>query len=126
MVAGMRLLVTAFAFAALASAAQGQALHDPMRPPGADGGSGDQPQEGPVLQSIILSAGRHLAVISGRTYHTGDRVGDAQVAAISANTVTLNLAGETKVLTLLPDSVARSSPGADKLAGKRTGSEERR
>jgi MSHA biogenesis protein MshK len=132
MAAGMKLLVTALAALAtisLASVAWAQVLYDPMRPPGADGGSADQP-EGPVLQSIILSAGRSLAVISGRPYRIGDRLGDARIAAISANTVTLKQAGETKVLTLLPDSVVRSSVGADKRADKRadkkTGSEERR
>jgi MSHA biogenesis protein MshK len=122
----MKLLFIALALFVAASSGQAQVLYDPTRPPGPDGAAADPSQDGMVLQSVVLSAGRNLAVISGRTYRTGDRIGDARIVAISANTVTLKEAGKTKVLTLLPDSVVRTGAGADKRAGKKTGSEERR
>ena len=128
MAIGMKPAVAALALATLAPAAGAQVLIDPMRPPSYADAASDQSPDSIVLQSIILSAGRKLAVINGRTYRAGDRLGDARIAAISANSVTLKQGKETKVLTLLPDSVARSSGGADKRASRKSGAgpEERR
>ncbi len=107
----MKLFAAALAFIAFVAAAHAQALHDPMRPPSyasaaaADAVSG--PQDGIVLQSIVLSAGRKLAVIGGRTYRTGERLGEARITAISAHSVTLREAGKTRVLSLLPAAARR-------------------
>ncbi len=119
----MKLMAASLALLALAAVARAQALNDPMRPPSyaaaADAASG--PQEGMVLQSIVLSSGRKLAVISGRTYRTGDRLGEARIAAISANAVTLRQAGETRVLRLVPEAASRSPDGKDKRSGRKPG-----
>ncbi len=121
MAAGMKLLAASLALFSLVAAARAQALSDPMRPPSyaaaagaADTVSGDPAQGGIVLQSIIVSAGRKLAVINGRAYRTGDRFGEARIAAISASAVTLRQAGKTRVITLLPDATRKPVVGEDK------------
>jgi len=69
----MRMLTTCCAAAGLVLAAMAQAenLPDPTKPPvgyaqGAAAGSG------PVLQSILISPTRRVAVISGKTLHVGE------------------------------------------------------
>ena len=37
----------------------------------------------PVLQSVLLSSSRKLAVISGKTYNVGDKVGEATLLKVS-------------------------------------------
>ena len=37
----------------------------------------------PVLQSVLLSSSRKLAVISGKTYKVGDKVGEATLLKVS-------------------------------------------
>ena len=103
--------VTNLAAVLLASAcwldtpAFGQALRDPTEPPGSEssarGGFATAPG-GPQLQSVILSEGRRLALIDGKTYQQGDKLGDATIAAISSNEVTLRGSAGTKVLKLYP------------------------
>ena len=82
-----------------------QGLGDPTQPPAQldpHRAAGEAPQ-GPVLQSVILSQGRNLAVISGRAYRAGDRVGEAMLVSIAPDGVTLREAGKLRVLKLLPD-----------------------
>ena len=97
------LLVAAFA----AGPAYAQALHDPMRPPSSSSTARDgdaRGPQGPVLQSVILSQGRKLALIDGKTYAGGDKVGDAKLIAISASEVTLRASAGNKVLRLTPEA----------------------
>jgi MSHA biogenesis protein MshK len=86
----------------------GQALRDPTEPPAsvalpARAGAAAALPSGPVLQSVIVSDGRRLALIDGKTYQAGDKLGNATVAAISGNEVTLRGADGTKVLKLYPN-----------------------
>ena len=103
--------VTNLAAVLLASAcwldtpAFGQALRDPTEPPAFVEGSaraGAPAASGPLLQSVILSEGRRLALIDGKTYQQGDKLGNATIAAISINEVTLRGSAGTKVLKLYP------------------------
>ncbi|MFH1045196.1 MAG: hypothetical protein V1796_09205 [Pseudomonadota bacterium] len=96
-----------FVAALAATTAFGQTLRDPTRPPsffepvreGEPGAS-----QGPVLRSVIVSPGRKRALIDGRTYAVGDKVGEAKLIAISASEVTLRESGGNKVLRLTPDA----------------------
>jgi cytoskeletal protein RodZ len=51
------------------------------------------------LQGISYQPGRSTAVINGKSVHTGDRLGEARITAITAESVTLVSAGQTNVLT---------------------------
>jgi MSHA biogenesis protein MshK len=99
-------------FVALPSAAQ--ALTDPTQPPNVSaaplpGAVGVSPTTGgPVLQSIMHAPGRHAAMIDGREVRIGDKVGEARVVAIDADSVRLREGSETRVMRLTPD--LRKSP----------------
>ena len=98
-------------------AAFGQALRDPTEPPsGAAARGGAQSAPEAVLQSVIVSGGRRLALIGGRTYQTGERVGDATVVSISSSEVILRDASGTRVLRLHPH-LERADAGS-KAAGR--------
>lgn len=43
----------------------------------------------PVLQSVLVSPSRKLAVISGKTYKVGDKVGNARLIKVSINEAVL-------------------------------------
>lgn len=82
-------------------------LRDPTRPPSfsesvREGES--RASRGPVLQSVIVSRGRKHALIDGKTYTVGDKVGEAKLIAISGSEVTLRESGGNKVLRLTPDA----------------------
>jgi MSHA biogenesis protein MshK len=56
----------------------------------------------PILQSTLVSPQRRLAIINGRSYTVGSRLGDAEVRAIYPNEVVLRRGGQEQVLRLLP------------------------
>lgn len=88
----------------LASAGFAENLPDPTRPTGAayaDANAVNVPA-GPVLQSVLTSAGRKVAIINGQTVKQGDMVGDARVSRIADAEVVLTRGGETQVLKLFP------------------------
>jgi len=101
--------------------AASQVLHDPTEPPSAGplSASAAPAEAGTTLQSVIVSEGRKLAMIDGRMYRAGDKVGDATVMAISANEVTLRGPEGIKVLKLYaslkkPAAGARPGPAGGK------------
>ncbi len=59
-----------------------------------------QPAANFKLQGIFYRPSSPSAVVNARTVFIGDSVGSAKVRAIDERTVTLDIAGETKVLTL--------------------------
>jgi MSHA biogenesis protein MshK len=86
------------------SAAIAEELPDPTRPPagfGQNQGETGAPA-GPVLQSILISPTRRIAIISGKTVKAGDKFGDARVVAINANDVILKSGKSQQVLKLYP------------------------
>ena len=111
---------TAAAAATLAmGGVYGQLLTDPTRPPSAlsapqdtsSGGIQEDAPRGSQLQSVLLSRGRKLAVISGETVPLGGMVGEAKLVRITETEVTLKKGDETEVLKLFP--------GIDKQPSKR-------
>ncbi len=102
--------VLLLAASSAASAAFAQALRDPTRPPSVvlaePGGEarGSAGAGGMVLQSVIVSGGRRLALIDGRTYTVGDKIGEAKLISISGSEVILRESGGRKVLRLTPNA----------------------
>jgi MSHA biogenesis protein MshK len=84
--------------------AAAEILRDPTRPPNLEGtaldGGAQAIPAGPVLQSILISPGRKVAVISGQQVRLGDTVGDARVVRLTDSDVTLQRGKETQVLKL--------------------------
>jgi MSHA biogenesis protein MshK len=92
------------ASSAPAQGALGQSLSDPTRPPNVSAGPGAQGDaEAPttVLQSVLISPGRKLALINGSVVPLGGRVGDATLASISESAVVLKYSDRTEVIKLL-------------------------
>lgn len=100
-----------------AGLAQGQSLSDPTRPPGGSAApvpgqaSVEEVPAGTQLQSVLIAAGRRVAVINGTTVPLGGMVGEAKVIKISETEVVLRRGTETEVLKMYP--------GIDKQATKR-------
>lgn len=96
----------------VASAAFGQrgALVDPTRPPMIAVESADTEAlkpSGPRLQSVLISPGRRVAVISGSTVVQGGKYGNATVAAISEGSVLLRYADRNETLHLISGVLKR-------------------
>jgi MSHA biogenesis protein MshK len=98
------LLAGFLASSAPTHAALGQSLSDPTRPPNTSGAAGPQGDvEAPttVLQTILISPGRKLAVINGSVVALGGKVGDARLVSISESAVVLKYSDRTEVIKLL-------------------------
>lgn len=118
-IAGMRgilgaalLFVASSAFGVVAQ----ENLPDPTRPPSsfAVGGMGSPAaSSGPVLQSVLISSGRRIAVINGQTVHVGDKVGEARVAKISEGEVVLNDGKSLQTLKLFPGAEKQRTGGRE-------------
>jgi hypothetical protein len=90
-----------------------QVLNDPMRPPGQREAGGAAPVESRYrLDSIIIAPDRRRAIINGRQLSLGDWIGHARLVDIRATEVTLWIAGQSHVLTLLPLSIKKPSSEA--------------
>ena len=103
---GTAAALVALATLAAARPVSAQVLGDPTRPPSLSGlsfGAAAATPSGPVLQSIVLSPRRRLALIDGKLIGIGDRVGGATLVAIEIDSVRLREGRGTKVVKLLPD-----------------------
>ena len=93
-------------------------LPDPTRPPAAliaaDGEAVTPAQ--PVLQSVMISPKRSVAIISGQAVALGQVYGDARVVGISESEVVLRSGREVQTLRLFPDLEKR--PAAGGVMGK--------
>ena len=58
---------------------------------------------GPVLQSILISPKRHLAIISGQTVALYGKYGDQTLIKMSETEVVLRNGKELQTLKLFPD-----------------------
>ena len=104
-IAILRTAACASALAALCAfhSLAAEELVDPTRPPTGFGQfQADVVHTGPVLQSILISQTRRVAIISGKTVKAGDKYGDAQVVAIGENEVVLKTGKSQQVLKLYP------------------------
>ena len=112
-VAVLALLVAGTARAHAAASLSG--LADPTRPYAAGSGG-----TGLVLQSTLVSPLERIAVINGRTFTLGDRVGGAEIVGIRPYGVVLRRAGRQTVLPLLPTlNIERRSDDILPSAAKR-------
>lgn len=84
------------------TASQGQTLPDPTRPPASVILQGDHPEtvNVPVLQSVLISPTRKLAIISGKQVMVGELFGTARVIRISDNEVVLQDGKDKQTLKL--------------------------
>lgn len=103
---GMRILRIAALLAwmpGMVSAAMAQTLVDPTRPPGGLANTaGSAAVGGPVLQSVKLSPGQKIAVISGETVVLGGRYGEARLVRLTETEAVLKNGDDTTVLKLYP------------------------
>lgn len=83
-----------------------QGFADPTRPPAAleraPEGTDAAPAAGPVLQSVLISPARSLAIISGQSVTLGDKFGDARVVKITETEVQLRSSTGLQRLKLFP------------------------
>lgn len=97
----------ALSMLALSALAAGDAmLPDPTRPPDSMIGLSSSglplaPVE-PRLQSVMIGGGRRSAIIDGRQYKVGDKVGDARLVRISEGEVILSNSGGRQTMRLFP------------------------
>ena len=91
-------------------AAGGTAAVDPTRPPGGSGAgsaaeeSKEEAEGGDPLklESLLVGAGRRVAIISGQSVRVGERIRGFTVQNILRREVVLADGGETRVLRLGP------------------------
>lgn len=102
--------------AAVVAVAPAANLPDPTQPPAAlvaagSGNDGDVAQQ-PVLQSVMISPARRLAIISGQTVPLGGLYQGARLVRVSETEVVLRAGNETQTLRLFPELVKHSVPAA--------------
>ena len=86
---------------------------DPTRPPAAPGlaQEGTAPASGPVLQSVLISPGRTVAIISGKAVSIGEKFGEARVVGITESEVQLRNGTDLQTLKLFPGIEKRLTSG---------------
>jgi MSHA biogenesis protein MshK len=91
--------------ATLCSAVLAQTLSDPTRPPTVTGDASTNAEvfTGPVLQSILISPKRRLAIISGQTVALNSKYGEQTLIKVSETEVVLRNGKELQTLKLFPD-----------------------
>lgn len=91
----------------LSSVAFAESFVDPTRPPASLGvvesGAVTSEVKGPVLQSVLISKGRKMAVISGKTVRLGEKFGDARLVRITESEAVLKSGKDVQTLKLLPE-----------------------
>lgn len=93
------------------ASAQTGALPDPTRPPNV----GETPTTGAPaatgLQAVLLRPqGRSVAVINGQTVAVGDKVGEARLVSLTADTAVLSGPNGKEVLKLAPSVEKKQAP----------------
>lgn len=85
-------------------------LPDPTRPPASIEGTAPATPSGPALQSVLVSPGRTIAVISSQAVRVGDKFGDAYVVKITESEVLLRSGKHVQTLKLFPGPEKRLNP----------------
>jgi len=83
-----------------------EVLTDPTRPPTAmipASAMAAGTFSGPVLQSVLVSQGRKIAIISGKEVKVNDKYNGARVVRITDTEVVLRNGRQVQVLKLFPD-----------------------
>lgn len=117
-----RLLMVLATTGGMIASAGAQTLTDPTRPPGVLSSSAEDgvAAGGPVLQSVMLSQKRKVAVISGEMVVLGGRYGSSRLVRLTESEAVLKNGPETTVLRLYPMVEKRSSGSAKSGSGKTT------
>lgn len=107
-----------FALFTAASFASAENMPDPTRPPASlgvvqEGNAAAPVSSGPVLQSVLISPWRRIAIISGQTVAVGDKFGEARIVKISEGEVVLRNGNELQTLKLYPEIEKRNTPSRD-------------
>jgi MSHA biogenesis protein MshK len=96
-------------------ACEAQAFPDPMRPPAefvqqaTESRGSETPPDRPVLESILFSDQRRMAMISGKMVKVGDKVGPAVVTKITEEAVVLRADGKLETIRMFPNLEKRVS-----------------
>lgn len=97
-------------------------LVDPTRPSYGDATMEvEQQPSGPVLQSTFVSTSQRRAVISGKSYRVGDKLGAGVITDIAPYEVVLTQAGRETRLRLLPKVVKQAYIVKVPAAGQENG-----
>lgn len=112
--------------AMLSVSASAEILTDPTRPPAAllpaqMQASGEH--AGPVLQSVLVSRGRRIAIISGKEVKVNDKVGGARVVRITDTEVVLRNGKQVQRLKLFPDVSKQSVRAVGRKTVRKRGKE---
>ncbi len=84
----------------LASTAASSVLYDPTRPPGTQARATANSQRNLRLESVLIGNKRKVAIINGRRYTEGDRIGAGKVVNIQRRGVKIALPDKTLSLRL--------------------------
>ena len=113
MAGGMTMALALFLGVMTAGVAAAQGFSDPTRPPGGQAESADAVGPGgPVLQSVMLSPSRKVAVISGEMVVLGGRYGAAKLVRLTETEAVLKNGADVTVLRLHPLVEKRAAGGA--------------
>lgn len=96
-------------------------ITDPTRPPlVSKDAATDNPviNQGPALQSIIVSEGYKAAIISGKKVVLGANYGNAKLVQINETSVVLKTDTSTQVLKLFPGVEKVPAKESKKVSGK--------
>lgn len=101
--------------------ASAQGLSDPTRPPGGQSETAEAVGSGgPVLQSVMLSPSRKVAVISGEMVVLGGRYGSSKLVRLTETEAVLKNGADVTVLRLHPLVEKRAVSGAVKKSTVKT------
>ena len=109
--------IAALCLLAVANMGMAETLVDPTRPPAALNpalANASTVNTGPVLQSVLVSRGRKVAIISGKEVKLNEKFGDARVIRITETEVVLRRGKSVQTLKLFPDMDKRAAQSASR------------
>jgi MSHA biogenesis protein MshK len=113
MAGGMTAMIALILGVMTAGLASAQGLSDPTRPPGGQSETAEAVGPGgPVLQSVMLSPSRKVAVISGEMVVLGGRYGSSKLVRLTETEAVLKNGADVTVLRLHPLVEKRAVSGA--------------
>nr|WP_315466763.1 MSHA biogenesis protein MshK [uncultured Undibacterium sp.] len=94
-----------------------QNLPDPTRPPVSllQSDAGAVVPSGPILQSILISPQRKIAIIDGQTVKLNGKVGNQTLVNISETEVVLKSGKQLQTLSLHPDLIKKKNRASAKM-----------
>jgi len=95
----------------------GESLADPTRPPDFAAMGSSAAPSGPLLQSVLISPERSVAVIDGETIPLGGKYGSATLVRIGETEVELQEGRDIRRLRLFPGVERRAARGRPARSG---------